>query len=51
MTDIYTHTLASGQILTIPIEASLGEFLMAGLFLILLAIGSLEFIFRLVYHK
>jgi len=51
MTDIYTHTLASGQILAVSIEATLGELLMAGLFLVLLAIGSMEFIFRLVYRK
>jgi len=49
MSEVITYTLQSGQILTMPLEATFGELLISGAFLGLLAVLVVDFVFELVY--
>lgn len=51
MTEVYTATLGSALELTIPVRASFGEIMVAGILLVASAVLGLEFLVRLVYRK
>lgn len=49
--DAYTHTLQSGQTLTVPVQISFGQVIVSGLSIILAAITGLDILFKLVYRE
>lgn len=48
--DVYTTTLSSGNTLVIIQSADLGEIIITGLGLVLLAVVSIRFVHRLVHR-
>lgn len=50
-TSAYTYTLTSGETLTVPVAASLGQIIISGLILSIIAIVILGFTFKVVYGE
>ena len=50
MTQVYTYTLTSSNILVVPIQVDFGEIITAGVFAGLLAALIIDISFRLVYR-
>lgn len=50
-TSSYTTTLRSGKTLTVPVYATMGQFITGGVILSLLTVFALHFLFRLVYRR
>lgn len=51
MSDVFTYTLQSDIVLTVPIQADFGEIILSTIFLALLVVLILDFTFVLVHRQ
>lgn len=48
---VYTHTLQSGHLLTVPVQATFGQLIIAAVVLALVSVGVIWLIFVMVYRR